>query len=175
MTAPQDPFRSPDEGSTPPGARPPHDAPPHGATGGSGPGGSSYGGYGGSGYGGPASSGPPARGARNGMGVAALVLGLLAVLTGLLIVGALPGIAAIVVGLVGRARVKRREADNGGMALAGIVLGLLGVLLSVLAIAGVASFLGSEEFSNLNECYADAGSDRAARESCEDEFRDQVR
>ncbi|WP_299533269.1 DUF4190 domain-containing protein [uncultured Streptomyces sp.] len=72
----------------------------------------------------------------NGMGTAALVLGIVAVV-GICFggIGALVGIPALVFGVLGRGRAKRGEANNGGMALAGIILGSIGV------VAG-AAFLG---------------------------------
>jgi hypothetical protein len=102
------------------------------------------------------------------------VLGVLALLTGLFVIGGLLGIVAIVLGVLGRKKAKRGEASNGGMALAGIVLGALGLLLSVLVVGGVASFLGSEEGGNLTECLQDAGNDTAAQQQCQTEFEDQL-
>ena len=96
------------------------------------------------------------------------------VVSGLFVVGGLLGLIAIVLGILGRKKAKRGEASNGGMALAGIVLGVLGLLLSVLVVAGGASFLGSEEGSNLTECLQDAGTDPAAQEQCRVQFEDQV-
>ena len=196
MTAPEDPFRSPTPGSTPPGreaagrpesygdpATPPPGTHPYGSAqpgsqqqyGSPQYGGPQYGSqpYGGQPYGGPA-FGEARPAPRNGLGTAALVLGILAVITGLFIVGGLLGIAAIVLGVLGRKRVARGEATNGGMAIAGIVLGVLGVLLSALAIFGAVSLFNSSEFSNLTECLESAGGDRAAQQECRTDFEDQV-
>ncbi|WEH36148.1 DUF4190 domain-containing protein [Streptomyces sp. AM 4-1-1] len=72
----------------------------------------------------------------NGMGTAALVLGIISVvgfcLWGL---GIVLGVLALVFGLLGRGRAKRGEANNGGMAIAGVVLGAVGIAVS-------ATFLG---------------------------------
>jgi hypothetical protein len=51
---------------------------------------------------------------------------------------------------------------------------VLGVLLSIVTIAGVASFLGSEEGSSLTRCLQSAGNDPAAQEECRRQFEDQV-
>ncbi|MEV7088212.1 DUF4190 domain-containing protein [Streptomyces sp. NPDC093085] len=76
------------------------------------------------------------QGQSNGMGITALVLGILAVVSfcfwGL---GILLGVLALIFGFVGRGRAQRGEANNAGMALAGIILGAIGTLLS-------AAFLG---------------------------------
>ena len=102
------------------------------------------------------------------------MLGILALLTGLFLVGGLLGIAAIVLGVLGRKRAARGEATNGGMAVAGIVLGVLGLLLSALAVFGAVSLFNSSEFSNLTECLQSAGDDRAAQQQCQADFEDRV-
>ena len=189
MTAPDDPFRSPTPGAQPPAGDPagrPVD--PYGDTSGRQQyGDQQYGGqpqygdqqYGGQQYGGQQYGGGPAFGEhrpspRNGLGIAALVLGILALLTGLFFIGGVLGIAAIVLGVLGRGRAKRGEATNGGMALAGIILGVLALLLTALAAFGVASLLQNEEFGNLAECLQDAGNDRALQQECENEFTEGV-
>ncbi|MCX4789744.1 MULTISPECIES: DUF4190 domain-containing protein [unclassified Streptomyces] len=95
-----------------------------------------YPGYGQTPWGGPA----PA----NGLGIAAMVLGIIAVvgfcMWGL---GVILGVLALIFGIVGRGRVRRNEATNGGMALAGIILGSIGIVISgaflALMIWGIAS------------------------------------
>ncbi|MFJ2115196.1 MULTISPECIES: DUF4190 domain-containing protein [unclassified Streptomyces] len=91
----------------------------------------------------PAASGYPGYGQTgwqqspaNGMGVAALVLGIIAMVTfcfwGL---GVILGVLALIFGIVGRRRATRGEATNGGMALAGIILGAIGAVLSAAFLA----------------------------------------
>ncbi|MFF9014463.1 DUF4190 domain-containing protein [Streptomyces sp. NPDC014870] len=67
----------------------------------------------------------------NGMGTAAMVLGIIAVagfcLYGL---GVILGILALIFGVIARKKVTRGEATNGGMATAGIVLGSIGIVVS---------------------------------------------
>ncbi|MFB7533224.1 DUF4190 domain-containing protein [Streptomyces sp. NPDC056178] len=95
-----------------------------------------YPGYGQTSWGGPA----PA----NGLGIAAMVLGIIAVagfcMWGL---GVVLGVLALIFGIIGRGRVRRNEATNGGMALAGIILGSIGIVISgaflALMIWGIAS------------------------------------
>ena len=112
--------------------------------------------------------------ARNGLGIAALVLGVLALLSSLFVVGGLLGLVAIVLGVLGRGKAKRGEATNGGMAMAGIVLGVLSVIISAVVVAVGASFLNSETGSGLVSCLANAGQDQAAIEACEQQFRSEV-
>jgi hypothetical protein len=74
--------------------------------------------------------GPERRGPANGAGVAALVLGIVGVVTALTgwLVVTLPialatGVLALYLGLRGRRMASRGEATNRGQALAGVVLG----------------------------------------------------
>ncbi|MFJ5227260.1 DUF4190 domain-containing protein [Streptomyces sp. NPDC088400] len=113
--------------AAPYGALPPYGAAPGAAYG--------YPGYpatGYPGYGQPGWQQPPA----NGMGVAALVLGIIGVvgfcMWGL---GVILGVLALIFGIIGRRRAHRGEATNGGMALAGIILGAIGMAIG-------AAFLG---------------------------------
>jgi hypothetical protein len=72
---------------------------------------------------------------RNGMGTAGLVLGILGLLSSPSVVfGIIFGLLGLIFGLVGRGRVKRREADNSGVATWGVVLGALALAASVLFI-----------------------------------------
>ncbi|WP_306318684.1 MULTISPECIES: DUF4190 domain-containing protein [unclassified Streptomyces] len=118
------PYAAPDEPVPPPPVGPegPGPLPPHPAYG--------YGPYGyGQPYGyGPAPIAPP----RNGLGVAALVLGIVTAV-GFLAwpVAIVTGVLAVVFGTVGRRRAGRGAASNGGQALAGLICGVGGLLSAV--------------------------------------------
>lgn len=78
---------------------------------------------------------PPQQVARNGLGTAALILGVIGALSGLIpllfwLAGIL-GVIALILGLTGRGRAKRGEATNKGIALAGTLLGLAAMGLAV--------------------------------------------
>ncbi|MGW7412534.1 DUF4190 domain-containing protein [Streptomyces sp. NPDC054863] len=92
-------------------------------------GGGSHGGHGGQG-----GHGAP-RAARNGLGTAALILGIVGALSGLIPLlfwaAGILGLTALILGLIGRGRVKRGEATNKGVALTGAALGLVSLILSV--------------------------------------------
>ena len=73
---------------------------------------------------------------KNGLGIAALVLavvGLLSVAT--VFAPIILGVIAVVIGAVGRGRAKRGIANNGGIAIAGIVLGGLAIVVGLAFIA----------------------------------------
>ncbi|WDN52278.1 DUF4352 domain-containing protein [Streptomyces clavuligerus] len=86
---------------------------------------------------GPSFGQPPAppRRMRNGLGTAALVLGLIGAISGLIPLlfwlGGTLGLIALILGLSGRARAKRGEADNRKVALAGALLGLVAMVAGV--------------------------------------------
>lgn len=65
--------------------------------------------------------------ARTGLAIAALILGILAVFSSILLVGAFVGLLAIVLGAV---HIRRRSGPN-GMAWTGIALSVLSIVLSV--------------------------------------------
>ncbi|MFF2408665.1 DUF4190 domain-containing protein [Streptomyces sp. NPDC058092] len=94
-----------------------------------------YGGYPGySAYGQPPWGGSAP---SNGMGTAAMVLGILAVC--LFCIYGIPsvvlGVLALIFGILGRKRVQRGEATNNGQALAGIIMGSVGIAIGVAIIS----------------------------------------
>ncbi|MDN3294201.1 DUF4190 domain-containing protein [Streptomyces ficellus] len=89
----------------------------------------------------------------NGMGITAMVLGIVSlVLFCLWGLGIIPGIMALIFGIIGRKKAQRGEADNSGMALAGIILGSVGIAVS-------AAFLSFLVWAVTNEDYRDTYED----------------
>lgn len=80
---------------------------------------------------------PPAV-ARNGLGLTALVLGLVGTISGLIpllfALAGLLGLLAVIFGFVGRARARRGEATNPKQATWGIATGIVALALSVVGI-----------------------------------------
>lgn len=132
-------------------------------------------------YDAPQYSGAPGYGAApvparpgKGVAIASLVLGILALLTGWIVVGSLFGIAAIVLGILGL-RNARRGADGRVMSIIGIVLGVLGILSTALVIAAGVAFFNSDDAKDLRDCRRAAGDDQAAISKCEDQFKENVK
>ncbi|MET4926365.1 DUF4190 domain-containing protein [Streptomyces sp. PSRA5] len=74
-------------------------------------------------------------GPANGMGVAAMTLGILSIcLFCLYGVGIVLGVLAVIFGVVGRKRAERGEATNSGQALSGIIMGTIGIVIGAVAI-----------------------------------------
>lgn len=192
MTTPQDPFGPPGESTSGPGHDQPGQGQPYGQQPQYGQQPPQYGQqsgeqpqygqppqYGQQQYGGQQQWGQQPYGAqpghggpkKNGMGIAALVVGILALITCFTIVGGiLFGLVAIVLGFVARGKVKRGEADNGGMAIAGIVLGAVGLVLSLAFIAFGVAIFQSTGGQDLIDCLEQAGGDVAAEQACQEEF-----
>lgn len=138
------------------GAAPGASGAPYGAPPGAPPYGTPYGQPGGA---------PP----RNGFGTAALVLGLIGLALSIVLIGAVPGILAIIFGAVGRSRARRRLATNGGAALAGIITGVLAVVVAV-ALVAVGLSLIRTEFDRYRTCINNAQTFEQ-KSTCQDKFR----
>ncbi len=125
-----------------------------------------------SGYGpGYGQGAPIATSMRNGLGTAALILGILAVvLCWTVIGGVVLGVVALGIGIPGRARVRHGQATNGGSAIAGIVLGAIGVVASVALVVVGISVLHSPRVQNLRNCDAKAHGNQAAISQCDKQF-----
>ncbi|WP_425828945.1 DUF4190 domain-containing protein [Streptomyces fractus] len=76
--------------------------------------------------------GVPASAPRNGLGLAALVLGVVSAV-GFVVwpLAIVTGALAMIFGVLGRRRAGQRAATNGGQALAGLICGLGGLLSAV--------------------------------------------
>lgn len=102
---------------------------------------------------------PQAAPLRNGLGTAALILGIIGTVSGLIpfffwLAGIL-GLIALILGLVGRGRVKRGEAGNKGVTTTGAVLGLAALILSV--VGAVITFTAvSNAVDEINRTVEDA-------------------
>ncbi|MDQ4103400.1 MAG: DUF4190 domain-containing protein [Actinomycetota bacterium] len=126
---------------------------------------------GGYGYGRTPGSGASLGRRRNGFGIAALVLGLLALVLSWTIIGGLIfGLLALIFGLLGRARARRGEATNGGMSVAGVVLGIIGLLIAIGLVALGMSVFNSPAGQDYQQCIEQSGGDPAQIQQCISEF-----
>ncbi len=111
----------------------------------------------------------------SGMAIAALVLGVLAVLTSWTVIGGiLLGLVAIVLGFIASSRAKRGQGGGRVMAILGILAGALGVVLSIVLIYIGVSFLNSDSGQDLQDCLRQAGTDEAAQTQCQREVEDDL-
>lgn len=112
---------------------------------------------------------------RNGLGTAALVIAILGLATCWSVLGGIVlGVAAVVLGFLGRSRATRGEADNGGIATAGIALGSVAIIAAV-AFVVIWSFAwrdtGGSEYL---DCAVQAGNDRQAVDRCTQNWLDDI-
>ncbi len=114
---------------------------------------------------------PVPTGAKNGLGVTALVLGILAIVFCWTAVGGLIfGGLAVVFGIIGRRRSGRREATNGGVALAGGIVGGIGLVLGAGFLFLWISLFNSAAFQRFLDCTRAATNDRVATDQCNRDF-----
>ncbi|MGU3651605.1 DUF4190 domain-containing protein [Mycolicibacterium sp. A43C] len=133
----------------------------------------------------PAAAPPPypvrQTGPRNGVGAGALMVAVAAlVFSWSVIGGVIGGIIAVVLGVTGRGRARRGEADNGPVAIAGMALGALAVVVGIAAVPVWSGFLGDagvgDYLSCMEKAIGESGTslDPAAQQKCENEFRDRI-
>ena len=116
---------------------------------------------------------------RNGTGVAALVVGVVALVLSALIIfspiGFVLGILAVILGAIGMRRASRGEADNRGQALSGLITGLLAMLIVVALGIGFFTFFVNyeQDFRKLGSCLSGEAKDRE-RAQCFKEFGNRI-
>jgi hypothetical protein len=118
---------------------------------------------------------PPPVAPKNGLGIAALVLAVVALLSvATVFAPIILGVIAIVIGAVGRGRVKRGIADNGGVAIAGIVLGGLAIVVGLAFIAIWTTVWKDVRGGDYIDCIQKAGENQVVQQHCADLFRHSV-
>ena len=144
---PQQPYQPPPGGAYPGGYPPPPPQPYSGFT-------------------------PPPIGPKNGLGIAALIVAIIALFS--VVGGLVLGVVAIILGVLGLQRARRGEATNGGIAIAGIVLGILSIIEAVVVIALSVWAFNEVGGTDYVDCLSKAGSDQDAVQRCADQFQDRV-
>lgn len=115
---------------------------------------------------------PPPSAPKNGLGIASLVIAIIALLS--VFCGIVLGVVAVILGFLGWGRAKRGEATNGGVAVAGIVLGFLSIIEAVVLIGLAVWGFGEAGGTDYLDCLSRAGSDRQAAEQCAEQFQERV-
>lgn len=111
---------------------------------------------------------PPPSSPQNGLGIAALVTAIIALLT--VVGGVVLGVVAVILGFLGWGKAKRGEATNGGVAIAGIVLGFLSIIEAIVVIGLFIWGFGEVGGTDLVDCLSRAGNDQQAVQQCQDQF-----
>jgi hypothetical protein len=112
---------------------------------------------------------------KNGLGVASLVIAVVAlVLVWSVFGGVILGAVAAVLGVAAYGRVKRGEASNGGVAVAGIVLGIVAIVVGLIFVPIWMGIWNEAGGGNYIDCLQKAGSDPVKQQQCADQFRKQI-
>jgi len=109
-----------------------------------------------------------------GMAITALVLGIAALVlcwTG--VGGILLGLLAVVFGIIAVLRARRGQAGGQGRAIAGLVTGALGLVLGAVILVVWINLFSSSGFTDYVSCVRDAGQDQAKAQQCADQFQQQ--
>jgi len=114
-------------------------------------------------------------GPRNGTGTAALAVAVAGVVLCWSVVGGIAcGVVAVILGVAGRGRAKRNEADNGAVAAAGMALGVVAAVASVaFAVVWVFAWRDAGGADYL-DCVTKAGNDQAAAKTCTDKWLNEI-
>ncbi|MEU9099404.1 DUF4190 domain-containing protein [Streptomyces sp. NPDC048361] len=91
---------------------------------------------------------------QNGLGTAAMVLGIIACATMLCtwgISGIVLGVLALIFGILGKGKVARGEANNRGQAQAGFVMGIVGTVLGLVILVLLIVFVANAPSSSHSE------------------------
>ena len=67
---------------------------------------------------------------ENGLGNASLLIGIVSIPLGIVLIGGGLGLFAVILGMIGRAKVKLGKADNPGVALSGVICGSVGMAVA---------------------------------------------
>ncbi|MFJ2738391.1 DUF4190 domain-containing protein [Streptomyces sp. NPDC087440] len=114
-------------------------------------------------------AGAPAQ-QKNGLAVAALVCGILAVFASITIIGGfLLGLLGLIFGIIAALKARGGRAPHRVMAIIGAVLGGVGLILSGVFIAIGASFLNSDEFKSFSDCVQHAKT-QSEQDECSKQF-----
>lgn len=117
---------------------------------------------------------------KNGLGIAALVLGVASLVAALSFVffpvALLGGLIAVILGLIALTRGRNRGSTNSGQAAAGVICGVLALALAIVFSVRVGNFVAhnSTVFTNFDNCIAKAG-DRNAVANCIATLADKIR
>ena len=123
---------------------------------------------------------PSAARPGNGMGVAALVVGVASLVAALSFVlfplGLLGGLVAAVLGGIAVTRGRAAGATNSGPAIAGIVCGVLALVIGIVLAVRFGTFIArnTNVFTTFDNCIARAGN-RSAVSNCIAQFANDVR
>jgi len=123
---------------------------------------------------------PPSARPRNGLGVAALVLGVASLVAAFSFVlfplGLLGGLVAVILGVIALSRRRTGGATNPGQAWAGTICGILALVIGIVFSVRVGTFVehNTGSFTSFDNCIAKA-SNRSEVANCIARFANSIR
>jgi hypothetical protein len=123
---------------------------------------------------------PPSARPRNGLGVAALVLGVASLVAAFSFVlfplGLLGGLVAVILGVIALSRRRTGGATNAGQAWAGTICGILALVIGIVFSVRVGTFVehNTGSFTSFDNCIAKA-SNRSEVANCIARFANSIR
>lgn len=123
----------------------------------------------------PASARP-----RNGLGVAALVIGVASVVAAVSFVlfplALIGGLVGLILGIIALTRGKAKESTNAGQATAGVICCAIALVIAILLTVHVGTWVARNTgvFTRFDKCIAQAG-DRTEVSTCIANFANEVR
>ncbi|TLG18019.1 DUF4190 domain-containing protein [Nocardia cyriacigeorgica] len=112
---------------------------------------------------------------HTGLAITTLVLGILAGLSFLTVVGGLLfGLFAVIFGVIAVVKAMRGRAGGAVMAWIGLVLGALAIIGAVIAGIVIWDFAEETGFTDFYDCVSKAGNDQAAIDRCQSEFDQRI-
>lgn len=99
-----------------------------------------------------------------GLGIAALILGIVALLTCWFVLGLVPGLVGLVLGIVALRKLRRTPGASKALPIIGIVLSVLAILASIFFLVIFGALIG--EIGPAMEACSQFSSDQAALQEC---------
>jgi len=95
---------------------------------------------------------------QNGLGIAAMILGIVGFFLAFIVIGIIPAVLALIFGIIGVRRAKRGTASNRGQATSGLVLGIIGIVVAI-AMGVVFGVAGYNRYQDCKDKYDTGSSD----------------
>lgn len=100
---------------------------------------------------------PATPGGSNGLAITSMIIGIISFFLGFIVIGAVGGVVAVVLGFMGLRRIKEQPQGGRGLAITGIITGGLAILVGIgmmlfFFVIGAAVEQGSTGFTDFFEC-----------------------
>jgi hypothetical protein len=101
----------------------------------------------------------------SGLAITALVLGILSIPLGIILIGGVLAIAAIICGAIAASRAKKGRAGGRGLAIGGIITGVVGLIVTGMLIVAAGSVV-----TEIAQCIEETGDQQFCQDLAEDQL-----